>query len=659
MNWIPESKSMCYRDEKIKVTSLNNQTVLFYGFMHDLSFRFSYSPDNVEEDNKISIYPDVFRCTKLFPHRILGSENLDVARLYKDVINYDESNDDAYNYSPHVFLFESENAELFHARLKKSNVLGPSTIKPPYALHENELTKTYEAYKYNLYYCPIRQLIAAGQTPLDYTIRYEPPQWYYEFVKYIESGDFSYPDGRIISKVDGDSLVERNFVTLQAWKDAWIEKKILYAIEKDEEDNNYKKDVRVTFESDFTENALFVFDGTFSRKSEKRIDVNYPSGIAYFHIHGKVSTLGRQDEEVEKTIRIYDQGPPELFGIPRPNFTNLFEGSVFPSESKVCATANPAGLDDLIGLEKVKKTFEDFRCFGEFLKNKNKQGDIDTSGDRLIDVYMRKIENIQLSADDSVALHMAFLGSPGTGKTTVAERVAAMLKKCRLVVKNEKPVIVVKSDLVGQFIGHTEENVREKIKEAMGGILFIDEAYTLFEDRNDSKDFGKIALNEIMYAMERYRDKLVVIFAGYTDEMLNMLKNANPGLASRIPWKFEFEDYSASEMWDILKLKVNKGGYKFEDEDSAKELATRYFGELKQKYDNVFENGSKKYYFGNGRGVRTFFQNMEIELAIRCYKADVDMQTFIKRDIELAYDRFMHHTEKLVITEKTSIGFIN
>ena len=676
MKWIPESNRMCYEDEEIQVKSLEDNSVLFRGVMHNLWFEFDFSPDNVVSDNAIAIYPYVFHYSKIYPRNILGSHNPEATRCYNHEIGYEDLSVDKIDYSRHMYSFERTNGDvLFHARLKKSN-MHSTPAKPPYELMPNERTQAGEFYKNNLYYCPIKQVIAAGQAPITYGVTCDshevcyddeflgqapitygvtcdPEEWYYELERFINYGNFYYPDGRVISiGHEGTHFIEKKSVKLEAWKDnKRIEKRVWYAIETINTVDGYYKDVKITFESDFAKNAIFEFKGTFSRKSKKREDVKLGC-IAYFLIDGVVSTKGREGGDIKKSIEIYNK---ELTG---QNFTSIFADSIFLAKNNIGSQANPFGLDDLIGLSKVKETFVEFSCFGEFLKKQKSQVDNKTSKDELLDILTSKNNsNPSTVNDDAVALHMAFLGSPGTGKTTVAERVAAMLKEYGLVVQNEKPIVVVKSDLVGKYIGETEDIVKNKIQEALGGILFIDEAYTLF-DGKDSKDFGNIALNEIMYAMEHFREKLVVIFAGYTDEMLNMLKNANPGLASRIPWKFYFEDYSVSEMWDIFYSKVIKGGFKFEDEDSANDLAKKYFDELKTAYDNVEENGSKKYYFGNGRGVRTFFQYMQMGLAVRCCNTEISDKIFSVEDIEYAYSKFMYNTEKLTISKKAAkIGF--
>ena len=657
MIWIPEQNEMCYKDEAVKIKSLENNSLLFHGVIQDLRFVFNYSPDNVVSDNSVGVYPYIFHYTKMFPHNIVGYKNRDVTQHYNHEITYvdiDERKKDYY--SPHIYSIEKENGQvLFHARLEKRHPEYES-FKPPYSLLRHEKTQSGTAYSQNMYYCPLKQIVAAGQSPLEYSLTSDPIPWYYELEHYVARGDLYYSDGRIVT-VDssGDSVkkIEKSTIKLGAWKKGqWYERKVWYAAKYLYSDGIYTIEMRVVFESDFTENALFEFNGILNRESLKRSDTKY-GYVAYFSVDGIVSTIGKEGGETNKHVLLYNDK-----NIVQQNFTTLFMDSVFAANNSANNNMNPTDLNDLIGLVKVKETFEDFRCFGKFLRKLKSKTEAEPSGDRLHDIFKKKpLYNSARADDDSVALHMAFLGSPGTGKTTVAERVAAMLKYYGLVVQNEKPVVVVKSDLVGKYIGETEDIVKKKIQEAMGGVLFIDEAYALFEGKG-SRDFGNIALNEIMYAMEHYRDKLVVVFAGYTDEMFDMLKNANPGLASRIPWKFYFEDYSAAEMWEIFFQKVTKGGFKFEYVLSAKELATKYFDELKAAYDNIDENGSKKYYFGNGRGVRNFYQYMQMGLAKRCHNSEADNRIFTEDDIDYAYYKIKNYTQELAFSKKAGkIGF--
>src|SRR5256884_9009857 len=147
-------------------------------------------------------------------------------------------------------------------------------------------------------------------------------------------------------------------------------------------------------------------------------------------------------------------------------------------------------------------------------------------------------------------LHMSFTGNPGTGKTTVALRIASILHKLGFV-RRDQVVSVTRDELVGQYIGHTAPKTKEILKKAMGGVLFIDEAYYLYRPENE-RDYGQEAIEILLQVMEDNRDDLVVILAGYKNRMDTFFKS-NPGMASRIAHNIEFPDYGAEELMDIAK----------------------------------------------------------------------------------------------------------
>ncbi len=153
-------------------------------------------------------------------------------------------------------------------------------------------------------------------------------------------------------------------------------------------------------------------------------------------------------------------------------------------------------------------------------------------------------------AADSPSLHMSFTGNPGTGKTTVAMRMARILHRLGYVRKGHL-VAVTRDDLVGQYIGHTAPKTKEVLKKAMGGVLFIDEAYYLYRPENE-RDYGQEAIEILLQVMENQRDDLVVILAGYGDRMDGFFRS-NPGLSSRIAHHLEFPDYLPEELEEIAQ----------------------------------------------------------------------------------------------------------
>lgn len=156
-------------------------------------------------------------------------------------------------------------------------------------------------------------------------------------------------------------------------------------------------------------------------------------------------------------------------------------------------------------------------------------------------------------------LHMSFTGSPGTGKTTVALKMADILYKLGYIRKGHL-LTVTRDDLVGQYIGHTAPKTKEVLKKAMGGVLFIDEAYYLYKPDNE-RDYGSEAIEILLQVMENQRDDLVVILAGYKERM-DIFYESNPGLASRIANHVHFPDYSAEELLQIAKQMLSENQYK-------------------------------------------------------------------------------------------------
>src|SRR4030088_2820930 len=173
--------------------------------------------------------------------------------------------------------------------------------------------------------------------------------------------------------------------------------------------------------------------------------------------------------------------------------------------------------------------------------------------------------NLGLQAQ-APSLHMSFTGNPGTGKTTVALRMAEILFRLGYVRKGHL-VAVTRDDLVGQYIGHTAPKTREVLKRAMGGVLFIDEAYYLYKPENE-RDYGQEAIEILLQVMENNRDDLVVILAGYKDRMETFFRS-NPGMSSRIAHHIDFPDYKDDELLAIGELILAKQRYCFSEDGKA------------------------------------------------------------------------------------------
>ncbi|MDB5916523.1 MAG: CbbX protein [Massilia sp.] len=199
------------------------------------------------------------------------------------------------------------------------------------------------------------------------------------------------------------------------------------------------------------------------------------------------------------------------------------------------------------------------------------------------------------------SLHMCFSGNPGTGKTTVALRMAAILHQLGYVRKGHL-VAVTRDDLVGQYIGHTAPKTREVLKRAMGGVLFIDEAYYLYRPENE-RDYGQEAIEILLQVMENNRDDLVVILAGYKDRMDTFFAS-NPGMSSRIAHHIDFPDYGIDELGRIADLMLAEMHYRFDDE------AVKVFADY-------LERRMAQPHFANARSVRNALDRARLRHASR------------------------------------------
>ncbi|MBO1008226.1 MULTISPECIES: CbbX protein [Acidovorax] len=216
--------------------------------------------------------------------------------------------------------------------------------------------------------------------------------------------------------------------------------------------------------------------------------------------------------------------------------------------------------------------------------------------------------NLGLAAQ-APSLHMCFTGNPGTGKTTVALRMATILHRLGYVRKGHL-VAVTRDDLVGQYIGHTAPKTREVLKKAMGGVLFIDEAYYLYRPENE-RDYGQEAIEILLQVMENQRDDLVVILAGYSDRMDTFFQS-NPGMSSRIAHHLAFPDYAPPELMQIAEKMLATQNYHFGA--GASEAFGRYL-ELRLRQPH----------FANARSVRNALDRARLRQASRLF-ADRDRE---------------------------------
>ena len=216
--------------------------------------------------------------------------------------------------------------------------------------------------------------------------------------------------------------------------------------------------------------------------------------------------------------------------------------------------------------------------------------------------------NLGLGAGDvAPSLHMCFTGNPGTGKTTVAMRMAQILHRLGYVRKGHL-VAVTRDDLVGQYIGHTAPKTKEVLKKAMGGVLFIDEAYYLYRPENE-RDYGQEAIEILLQVMENQRDDLVVILAGYKDRMDTFFQS-NPGLSSRIAHHLDFPDYSQDELLQIGDRMIAGMSY-------------RFGAGAREAFEDYLQLRLQQPHFANARSVRNALDRMRLRQASRLF-ADRD-----------------------------------
>jgi probable Rubsico expression protein CbbX len=221
------------------------------------------------------------------------------------------------------------------------------------------------------------------------------------------------------------------------------------------------------------------------------------------------------------------------------------------------------------------------------------------------------------------SLHMSFTGNPGTGKTTVAMRMAEILHRLNYVRRGHL-VAVTRDDLVGQYIGHTAPKTKEVLKKAMGGVLFIDEAYYLYRPENE-RDYGQEAIEILLQVMENQRDDLVVILAGYKNRMDTFFQS-NPGLSSRIAHHLDFPDYSHEELSEIADRMLAAMNYRFGDGS-------------RQVFSDYLTRRLKQPHFANARSVRNALDRMRLRQASRLFAdryrelTEIDLTTIEPSDI--------------------------
>ena len=280
-------------------------------------------------------------------------------------------------------------------------------------------------------------------------------------------------------------------------------------------------------------------------------------------------------------------------------------------------------LDEMIGLDEVKEGIRKMATNTKFFAERCRRG---------------------LTTSQEATFHCIFTGNPGTGKTTVAKKLGRIYRALGLLSRGDV-IAVDRTRLVGRYIGETEENMKAILDEARGNVLFIDEAYTLYDGASDRKDFGARVIDSLLTVLSQPDPDMLIIFAGYLKEMDAML-NTNPGLIGRFPYKYQFKDYNAEQLYDIASRLLQHDDYRLSREAEA---------QLRESVAKAYAQRDAN--FSNARWVEQFVSNGIIPaMASRLAQTGSDdYQTIEATDIRQAYDRF--NPKATALKPRQKVGF--
>ena len=312
----------------------------------------------------------------------------------------------------------------------------------------------------------------------------------------------------------------------------------------------------------------------------------------------------------------------DIYGIREKLFNSSLKNKTYPAYREI----------DRLKVKSEEKNNDAYSDFQEMIGLKEQKALIE----QIIAAHRVQKMRTDMNLDkQKAALHMSFTGTPGTAKTTVARLIAQILARDG-VLKTGRFVECGRADLVAKYVGWTAKAVRDKFREARGGILFIDEAYSLSD--GEHMTFGDEAINTIVQEMENHRDDVIVIFAGYPDKMKDFL-NRNEGLRSRIAFHINFPDYTPDELTEIFKLMARRRGFEISEE-------------VAEHCRQIFKRVAKKKNFGNGRFVRTLLEQAWLKQAERIIKVEgevtkEDLMSFKVEDFDVNIDKKYRDERKL------------
>jgi len=374
----------------------------------------------------------------------------------------------------------------------------------------------------------------------------------------------------------------------------------------------------------------------FWKQGEGRIEVLLENNIVLKHFFGIGNSeifdfAGDEDSVTEISNKLITQQPKAIEYFNKTFIDNSSLSSLFEE------------FDNYVGLKNLKQSLKDFITYLDFINERRRSG---------------------VETEESISANCIFLGNPGTGKTSIARLLGKFFRAIGLL-ENGHVIEVDRADLVGEYIGETAQKTDKVINQALGGILFIDEAYSLKKD--SGQDFGQEAIDIILKRMEDYKNKFFVIAAGYPLLMQNFLES-NPGLKSRFTHFFTFEDYSSEELTQIYKIFASKEKYIVSKETE------KFLLESLEKNNSKLDES-----FGNARFVRNLFNQSKIELSKRYQMLEEGAKDFStlnslsKEDIRAAFsiienrsdsnvhlkkvDKYLNEINKLVGLEDVKITY--